>query len=124
VNDDWEGMGEVFDILGVMFITALEMLHESGLIGPTSPVPDNIGVMILYFLDFIINTCSDYDMEWVNEIVRAADKYGVALTPVTHIEGVDQDKLDELRDECEETKMRKGLAWKTQVRSFLPCRNG
>jgi hypothetical protein len=115
VNDDSEGMSEVFDMMGVMFITALEMLHESALIGPTSPLPDNVGVMTLFFLDFVVNSCSDYDLEWVHEVVRAADKNGVVLTSVKQVEGVDQDKLDELREICEETKKGKGLAWKTEV---------
>jgi hypothetical protein len=55
---------------------------------------------------------------WVHEVVRAADKYGVVLTHVAQIEGVDQDKLDkldELREECVQTKMMKDLAWKTEV---------
>ena len=98
-----------------MYITALEMLHEHSLIGPTSPLPDNVGVMTLHFIDFMSNTCCDLDLEWVHEVVRAADKYSVVLTPVEQIEGVDQDKLDELREEYQETKMKKGLAWKTEV---------
>jgi hypothetical protein len=117
VNDDSEGIKEVIDMMGVMYLTALEMLHESGLISPTSPLPDNIGVMTLHFLDFMINTCSDFDLEWVHEIVRAANKFCVVLSPVSQIEGVDKDKLDELKDECEQTKMKKGLAWKTEVSS-------
>lgn len=101
--------------MGVMYITALEMLHEHSLIGPTSPLPENTGIMTLQFIEFMVDTCSDYDLEWVHEIVRAADKYGVVLTPVAQLEGVDEDKLDELREECQEYKMKKGLAWKTEV---------
>jgi hypothetical protein len=115
VNNDSEGMEEVFNIMGVMFITALEMLHESALIGPASPLPNNVSVMTLFFLDFMMNGCSNYDLEWVHEVVRAANKYGVVLTPVKQVENVTQDKLDELRDVCEYTKKGKGLAWKTEV---------
>lgn len=118
MNDDSEGMEEVFGMMGVMFITALEMLHESTLIGSTSPLPDNIGVMTLHFLDFMVHTCSDYDLEWVHEVVRAADKYGAVLTPVKQIEGIDQDILDELREEWEERKKVEDLAWKTEYPKF------
>jgi hypothetical protein len=121
VNDDWEAVGEVVDMLGVMYITTFEMLHESGLTSPTSPLPDNIGVMTLHFLNFVMDTCSDFGFDWAHEIVRAADKYGVVLSPVNQIKSVDQDALDYLRDECEETKMKTGLAWKSKVRCFLSC---
>lgn len=115
VTEDSEGIKECLDIMGVMYITALEMLHEHSLIGATSPIPDNVGVMTLHFIDFMSNTCSDFDLEWLHEVVRAADKYGVVLTPAEQIKGVDQDRLNELREEYQETKMKKGLAWKTEV---------
>jgi len=102
-------------MMGVMFITALEMLHESALIGPISPLPDNVGVMTLFFLDFMTNTASDFDIEWAHEIVRAADTYGVVLGPLKQIEGVDQGTLDDLREMYKEEKRRKGFAWKTEV---------
>ena len=115
MNDNSEGIREVFDMMGVMFITALEMLHESSLIGPLSPLPDNVGVMTLFFLDFMINTASDFDIGWAHEIVRVADTYGVVLSPLKQIEGVDQGTLNDLREMCEEEKKGKGFAWKTEV---------
>ena len=102
-------------MMGVMFVTALEMLHESGIIGPASPLPDNVGVMTLFFLDFMTNTASDFDIEWAHEIVRAADLYGVVLSPLKQIEGVDQETLDDLREMYGEEKKRKGFTWKTAV---------
>jgi hypothetical protein len=114
-NDNSQGIREVFDMMGVMFITALEMLHESSLIGPISPLPDNVGVMTLFFLDFIINMASDFDIGWAHEIVRAADTYIVVLRPLKHIEGVTQGTLNDLRELCEEDKKGKGFDWKTEV---------
>ena len=115
MNDDSDGTREVLNMIGVMFITALEMLHESNLIGLTSPLPDNVGVITLLFLEFMTQTCSDYDLEWCHEAVRAADKYGVVLTPPEQT-SFGQDELDELREECEEKKLMEGLAWKTEVK--------
>jgi hypothetical protein len=115
VNDNSEGIRELFDMMGVMFITALEMLHESALIGPTSPLLDNVGLMTLFFLDFMTNVASDFDLEWSHEIVRAADKYGVVLSPLKQIEGIDQRTLDDLRERCEEEKKTTGFVWKTMV---------
>lgn len=115
VNDNSDGIKEVLDMLGVMYITALEMLHECALTGPTSPLPDNLGVMTLFFLDFMRNTASNFDIDWAHEIVRAADAYGVVLAPVEHVKGVDQGVLDDLRETCERTKKKMGLAWKTEV---------
>jgi hypothetical protein len=121
VNDDSYGFREVFDMMGVMFITALEMLHESNLIGPTSPLPDNIGVMTLFFLDFIVNTATDFRIKWAHEIVRAADTYGVVLTPLEQIEDIDESTLFDLREEYSNEKRGKGFAWKTEVSSDLSC---
>ncbi|OBT95029.1 hypothetical protein VE01_07400 [Pseudogymnoascus verrucosus] len=118
MNDDSEGIEEVFNMMGVMFVTALEMLHESALIGPTSPLPDNVGVLSLLFLNFVMIGCTDYDLEWAHEVVRAADEYGVVLTPMKQVEDVTQDRLDELRDICEKTKKGKGLFWKTEYPKF------
>jgi len=50
-------------MMGVMLVTALEMLHESALIDPTSPLPDNLGAMTLFFLDFMTNTAFDFDID-------------------------------------------------------------
>lgn len=102
-------------MMGVMFVTGLEMLQEASLIGPESPLPDNVGVMTLFFLDFMTNTAENYDLEWVHEIVRAADTYDVDLTPSDQIEGIDQDIVDGLREICEEQKKAKGFTWKTAV---------
>lgn len=115
MNENSEGISEVFDMTGVMFITALEMLHESGLIGSTSPLPDNLGVMTLFFLDFMTNTATDFDIEWGHEIVRAADTYGVVLNPLEMVEGIYQRALDDLRELCQQSKKGKGFAWKTEV---------
>ncbi|RFU36323.1 hypothetical protein B7463_g116, partial [Scytalidium lignicola] len=118
MSDNSEGIGEIFDMMGVMFITALEMLHESGLIGPISPLPDNVGLMTLFFLDFMTNTATDFDIEWTHEIVRSADMYGVVLSPLKQVEGVDQETLDDLRERCEDEKRGKGFAWKTEYPKF------
>ena len=101
-------------MLGVMFITSLAMLHESNLIGTTNILPDNAGIMTLLFLKFVTRTCSDFDLGWRHEVVRAADKYGVVLTLPRQL-CLGQDDLDDLKEECKMTKMRKGLAWKTEV---------
>lgn len=114
VSNDSDGNREVFEMMGVMFITALDMLHESSLIGPVSPLPDNIGLMTLFFLDFMTNTACDFDMNWVHEVVRAADTHGVTLNPLKQIEGVDQGTLDDLRLLCRAKKGKK-LDWKAKV---------
>ncbi|KAF4624087.1 hypothetical protein G7Y89_g14087 [Cudoniella acicularis] len=113
MNENSEGTGEVFNALGVMFTTALEMLHESCLISLESPLPDNIGVMTLLFLDFMANTASDFDLDWTDDVVRAADGFGVVLEPVEKIKGVDQEMLDELRK-----RGKKFANWKTAYPKF------
>jgi hypothetical protein len=115
VNDDSEGTSEVFDMLGIMYITALEMLHEIGFIGTTSPLPDNFGLLTLFFLDFMVNVASDFELEWVHEIVRATETYGVALIPSDKVEGIDQKVLDNFRKICKKRKKAARLSWKTEV---------
>jgi hypothetical protein len=62
MNDDSEAIEDVLDIMGVMFITTLEMLHEADLIGLRSPLPDNVGIMTLLFLEFMKCTCSNFGL--------------------------------------------------------------
>ncbi|KIM95732.1 hypothetical protein OIDMADRAFT_148790 [Oidiodendron maius Zn] len=123
MNDNSQGIREVFDMMGVMYITALEMLHESGLIGPISPLPDNLGVVTLFFLDFMINTASNFDIGWVHEIVRAADTYGVVLSPSKHIKGVDQGTLSDLKEMCKKKKGKR-FNWKTEYPKFKRYHSG
>ena len=115
-------MKDVLNTIGVMDITVLEMLHESNFIGASSPLPDNVGIMTLLFLDFLTQTCSDFDLEWCHEVVRDADKYRVVIIfPKQIPHRLDQDGLDGLREECEATKVMKGLAWKTEVSLSFVC---
>lgn len=99
-----------------MFVTALEMLHESDLIKGTAPLPDNIGILTLLFLGFMTETCSDFKLTWLHEVVRAADQYGVDLTiPEGKKVAVTQAQLDKWRKQCEKKVVTKGFVWKTKV---------
>ncbi|KUJ19718.1 uncharacterized protein LY89DRAFT_458520 [Mollisia scopiformis] len=115
--DDPDSVEEAFDMTGVMFITALEMLHEHNLIGTKAPLPDNSGVMTLLFLEFMRNTAGDFELQWVHEIVRSADLYGVNLNSIPQI-AIDELVLDEYRDTCDLEKRGKGFAWKTEFPKF------
>ncbi|KAH8817125.1 hypothetical protein F5884DRAFT_853552 [Xylogone sp. PMI_703] len=117
MNENSEGVGEIFDMLGVMFFTGLDMLHEAELIGPTSPLPDNLGLLTLFLLDFMTNTASDFDIGWAHWIVWAADKYGVKLTTSERVDGVKQKLLDDSRLIYQFDK-RKGFGWKTEYPKF------
>lgn len=116
VNDDSDAVKEVLNILGVMFVTALEMLHESDLIKGTAPLPDNIGIITLCFLEFMVNTCSDFSLTWLHEIIRAADQYGVDLTLPEGKDRIDvtQKQLDKWRKKCETKPVSKQFNWKTK----------
>lgn len=114
VNENSSGIQEVFNMLGVIFVTSLEMLHASSLIGTSSPLPDNLGLMALFFLDFIVNTAGDLQLNWAHEIVRNADIYGVVLSPIDQVEGIDEEVLDNLRAKCE-AKKAKTFKWKNVV---------
>ncbi|PQE03114.1 hypothetical protein CJF31_00002958 [Rutstroemia sp. NJR-2017a BVV2] len=48
MNNDSEETGKLLDVLGIMYITAIEMLHEIGSIGTISPLPDNVGLLTLF----------------------------------------------------------------------------
>jgi hypothetical protein len=120
VNDNSEGIKEALKVIGVMFVTALDMLREAGLLGPESPLPDNVGIMTLLFLEFVTQTCDNFHLEWVHEVVRAADACHVVLTPQEQVH-IGQDKLDELRQVCGKKKAMKGFAWKSEVRYDSIC---
>ncbi len=116
VNEDSEAIEEVLNMLCIMFITALEMLHESNLLGNTTPLPYNVGIMTLLFLNFMTSTCSDFELKWLHEIVRAADTYDVVLViPEPKRIAISQEQLDGLRVKCAKRGMMKGLNWKTRV---------
>jgi hypothetical protein len=116
VIDDPDSVKEVLNIIGVMFVTALEMLHESNLIKGPTPLPDNIGIMTLLFLGFMANTCEDFELTWLHEVVRAADQYGVVLTiPEGEKISVSQAQLDKWRKQCSRRAPLKGFVWKTKV---------
>lgn len=100
-----------------MLITAYEMLAEHNLIRDDSPIP-NIGIVTLLLLDFLRDTCNDFDIEHTCEIVRAADKYGVKLEPREEVQGATQDEIDSLRAEYEEQDEKK-FDWKKEVSNFL-----
>jgi len=101
-----------------MIVTALEMLSEHKLIAADSPIP-NVGIITLLLINFFKGAASDFDMEEVYEIVRAADKYGVKLEPRTEVDAVNQEEIDLLRQECEEQEEEKKFNWKSEVRRFI-----
>lgn len=120
VADNSEGIGEVFDMIGMMYIAALEMLHECDLIGPTPPLPDNIadniGVMILHFLDFMMRMAANFHLTWVHESFRAADACGINLSPLEHISDINQGIWDSLKKKCGKSKKKPaGFAWQPKV---------
>ncbi len=120
MNDDSDGIKEVLNMFGVMYITALEMLHESNLLptSPTTTLPDNIGIMALLLLDFLTTDCTDFRLPWLHEIVRAADQYGVTLTiPSPERISITQSQLEKWRAV---KRVTKGMAWKGKV-SLCPC---
>ncbi len=96
VNDDGDGMSEIFNIFGTMTLTSFEMLSEHGLLGPDSPIP-NIGILSLLMIEFLYDTPGDIDSDWAHEIVRALDKASVELHPRKEV-GVSAEKIGELRD--------------------------
>lgn len=117
VSDDSSSVREVFKAVITMFITALEMLHESGLIGPASPLPQNLNVLTLHMLDFMHNTASDFDLEGVDDLVRAAEDFGIVVESVEQIEGVDEGVLEKMRgvSALKRKRGRKFDNWKTFV---------
>lgn len=116
VIDDPDSVKEVLNVIGIMFVAALEMLYESDLIKGTTPLPDNIGIMTLLFLEFMANTCQDFELTWLHEVVRAADQYAVDLTiPEGEKVSVSQAQLDRWRKQYSRRAPLKRFVWKTKV---------
>lgn len=118
INDNPDAIQEVLNMFGIMYITALEMLHESNLLptSSTTPLPDNIGIMTLLLLNFFTTLCTDFHLPWLHEIVRAAGKYGVILTiPSPERISITQLQLERWRAE---SRVTKGLAWKGKYQRF------
>lgn len=112
MNDNSEGIEEVFNMFGTMLLTAFDMLSEHGLLAADSPLP-NIGIIALLMIEFLYDTAGDFNINWAHEVVRALDKAGVELKPRKEVR-VSQEKIDELREqykekESEEVEDRKNI---------------
>ncbi|PQE18140.1 SAP domain-containing isoform 2 protein [Rutstroemia sp. NJR-2017a BBW] len=116
-KDDSEGTSEVLDMLGIMYLTALEMLYEIGSIGTTSPLLDNVAILTL-LIDFMFNTAIDFKLKCLSEIVQAREAYGVALAPSDKVGSIDHGVLDIIRQLGKVTKKLPRVSWKTEYPKF------
>lgn len=100
MNDNSEGIEEVFNMFGTVLLTAFDMLSEHGLLAADSPLP-NIGIIALLMIEFVYDSASDFNINWAHEAVRALDKAGVELKLRKEVH-VSQEKIDELREHYKE----------------------
>jgi hypothetical protein len=114
-NNDSKGTNEIFDMVGIMYLTALEMLHEIRSISIMSQLPDNIAILILIFLNFMLNTTIDSRMKCLSEIVRTTEAYGIVLTPSDKVGRFDHKELDIIRQLGKVTKKLPKVSWETEV---------
>jgi hypothetical protein len=115
VNDDSSSVAEIFMIFKTMLIVSLEMLSEHNLCAPSPAIP-NVSAVCLILLDFLMHDAGDFDLEGVEEIVRAADTYGVVLQTRKQI-NVTEEEIEQLRQEYKGTKKAKGVTWRVEVSS-------
>jgi hypothetical protein len=120
VNENGPGIAEVFSMFIPMQIAAIEMLSEHNLISE-SPRPRafNAGIITVLFIDFLKNTASDFDIEDVCEIVRAADKAGLKLEG--REEACEDGEIEGLRAENEGVDEEEYVErdWKNEVGACL-----
>jgi hypothetical protein len=97
VNDNSDGIGEIFSIFKNMMTTSLEMLSEHNLItSPTTPIP-NASVLTLLMIHFLTNVAMDFDVEDVGAIVKAADKVDLKIECRKEVKVTEED-LEDLRE--------------------------
>ncbi|PQE32715.1 SAP domain-containing isoform 1 protein [Rutstroemia sp. NJR-2017a WRK4] len=118
MTDDSEGTSEVLDMLGIMSLTALEMLYEIGSIGTISPLRDNIAILTLFFLNFMLNVAIDFKLRCLSEIVRTTEAYDIALTPSDKVGCIDHEEFDIIRQLGKFTKKAARISWKTGYPKF------
>lgn len=111
MNDNSEGIGELFKFFITLAITSYEVLAEHTLIGPTSAVP-NVSVLTQIMIKFLSKDAGDFEIEGVEEIVRAADKAGVAWDYRKEI-GIEEE-IEEMRESNKGSNARK-MDWKKAV---------
>ena len=116
VNDNSDGIGEIFSMFKNMMTASLEMLSEHNLIAsPTTPIP-NASVLTLLMIHFLTNVATDFEVEDFGAIVKAADKVGLKIQCRKEVKVIEED-LEDLRESG-----GKVANWKKEVRLSLSCR--
>ena len=95
MNDNSDGIGEIFSMFKTMMITSLEMLSEHDLITSPTPIP-NASVLTLLMIHFLTNVATDFSIRGVGAIVKAADKVNLKIECRKEVK-VTEDNLEKLR---------------------------
>jgi len=106
MNEYGPGIKEILSMFITTFTTALDVLSEHNFIRMENPPVPSVGLITLLLINSLKVTASDFDIEKVYEIVRAADQAGVKLKPRKEA-GASQGDLGQLRAQCEEEEARK-----------------
>jgi hypothetical protein len=115
VNDNSDGIGEIFSMFKSMMTTSLEMLSEHNLIAsPTTPIP-NASVLTLLMIQFLTNIATGFEVEDVGAIAKAADKVGLEIECRKEVKVTEED-LEDLRESS-----GKVVNWKKEVRLSFSC---
>ncbi|KAF4636312.1 hypothetical protein G7Y89_g1784 [Cudoniella acicularis] len=90
------------------------------------PSAFNVGVITLLLTDFLKDTASDFDIEDICEMVRAADEAGVALEPRREIVNCVERDIEIYRQEYMEDGEDewRGRDWKNEWKSFKANHSG
>jgi hypothetical protein len=115
VNDNSDGIGEIFSMFKNMMTTSLEMLSEHNLIASPTTLISNASVLTLLMIHFLTNVATDFEVEDVGAIVKAADKVGLKIECRKEVNVTEED-LEDLRESG-----GKVANWK-EVRLSLSCR--
>jgi hypothetical protein len=110
VNDNSDGIGEIFSMFKNMMTTPLEMLSEHNLIALPTTLILNASVLTLLMIHFLTNVAMDFDVEDVGAIVKAADKVDLKVECRKEV-GVTEEDLENLRESG-----GKVANWKKEVR--------
>lgn len=97
VDDNSDGIGEIFSMFKNMMTTSLEMLSEHNLIAsPTTSIP-NASALTLRMIHFLTNVATDFEVEDVGAIVKAAHKVGLKIECRKEVKVTEED-LEDLRE--------------------------
>lgn len=117
MNENSSHIEEIFEYFIPFLITSLEVLAEHNLFSEPNPKIQNPAIICVLLIEFLKHEASDFSVDGVHEIVRAADKLGLALDVKPEYKlSTTNEEIEELREEYKESE-EQAVSWKTGVSS-------